>query len=324
MPGYTWANSAPNDFSVRWAPGSAHRDYEHVYAGDSEGLWHPEDGYYWVKLPDLKVRWKHGVESYKYPNIVAAKKEGTWQPKPGYEWISAEGVSGGVRWAPGVAHTDHPHVIAHTNEGDFIAAKGYRFKGPATFETEESPAVDDALRNAKTVVDLKTRLTELEKLSKSDAQALTEASFKSFANILGSPWAVRTEAAADAKQREELVDFASHRLHALMKQVLEYAAEQMKLDLQRLSAEQRDKRDQEAAEKLVAIKRMEDYLEVLRASSSAALDSQAHTQLWFHFSGERRWALDFRPTPSMERLANFIRFDPDGRRRYCESGGQCF
>jgi len=158
-------------------------------------------------------------------------------------------------------------------------------------------------------------MKELEKLAKVPYQDAIEKAIR----IIAIPWALRTPEAADAKQREELVDFAKSRLNGLLKQALQISVAQMRQDIQRIQAQ---RREQEAAEKIAAIESMERYLDSLQAMAATELESGS--QIGVYRSGSTRWALDYRPTSSMEQLANFARGDPDGRRRYCGLDNQCF
>ena len=90
-PGYVWTNESPEDYSVRWVPGTRHPEQPNVVATDEPDQWRPAAGYDWIEakgVDDMRVAWKPGKPHPDQEHVRAAEKEGDWQPEPGYQWVN--------------------------------------------------------------------------------------------------------------------------------------------------------------------------------------------------------------------------------------------
>ncbi len=80
-----------DDLRVRWQPGQASYNFEHVVATNQEGKWLPADGYAWDQSPPppgaLKVHWNPGQRSTVHEHVVTAPQEQQWLPERGFSWI---------------------------------------------------------------------------------------------------------------------------------------------------------------------------------------------------------------------------------------------
>ncbi|MGD0464908.1 MAG: hypothetical protein ABSB74_20680 [Tepidisphaeraceae bacterium] len=162
-PGYTFANSIPNDYSVRWEPGKTYKylgniRWPHVLAANNEGTWNPAPGYSWVHPDvenDLAVQWTPGIAyqylGEKWPSIIAGDTEGAFCPAPGYMWTHPDAYwhsitdDLNISWKSGIPYYDRgnnqwPHVISSTTEGIWYPEPGYRW---AHLDANGNPTSDD-------------------------------------------------------------------------------------------------------------------------------------------------------------------------------------
>ena len=97
-PGYVWQKGTDKDV---WVAGLTHPVNEKLRSDKEEGVWISIcSGYVWDGGTGLK--WKPNIEHPQFPHVFSSETEGSWHPEEGYGWIGdVETGDYNVKWISG-------------------------------------------------------------------------------------------------------------------------------------------------------------------------------------------------------------------------------